>query len=283
MIGCKLYKISYYIWRLDQVLIIKGWGGEGGVIYRDNLQILVPQEFGIIFVAHSFFKLICLLYLQGPESVTSPEVLESTSAPDLTTSASNKPSNILKNSSSSCDLKSPLHDKLTEKNNLKSSASNELIKKNKSNFKISENAINRANAAYQKMQETSPYNQSVENLYVKRARRVLKAHKRTVTHPPSKAGTEEGNEMNLSDTSRVENNPSKQKNTHSRSHSQPSSHPVGKLKYDDPLFSKVRNCKKAAETAIKVVDCWFYNLYTFLKFSLCTCYQYKIKVIKLIL
>ena len=264
-------------------MIIKGWGGEGGVIYRDNLQILVPQEFGIIFVAHSFFKLICLLYLQGPESVTSPEVLESTSAPDLTTSASNKPSNILKNSSSSCDLKSPLHDKLTEKNNLKSSASNELIKKNKSNFKISENAINRANAAYQKMQETSPYNQSVENLYVKRARRVLKAHKRTVTHPPSKAGTEEGNEMNLNDTSRVENNPSKQKNTHSRSHSQPSSHPVGKLKYDDPLFSKVRNCKKAAETAIKVVDCWFYNLYTFLKFSLCTCYQYKIKVIKLIL
>ena len=237
----------------------KGWGGEGGVIYRDNLQILVPQEFGIIFVAHSFFKLICLLYLQGPESVTSPEVLESTSAPDLTTSASNKPSNILKNSSSSCDLKSPLHDQLTEKNNLKSSSSNELIKKNKSNFKISENAVNRANAAYKKMQETSPYNQSVENLYLKRARRVLKAHKRTVTHPPSKARTEEGNEMNLSDTSRVENNPSKQKNTHSRSHSQPSSHPVGKLKYDDPLFSKVRNCKKAAETAIKVGDCWFYN------------------------
>lgn len=174
-------------------------------------------------------------------------------------SASNKPSNILKNSSSSSDLKSPVHDQLTEKNNLKSSSSHELIKKNKSNLKISENAINRANAAYQKMQETSPYNQSVENLYLKRARRVLKAHKRTVTHPPSKAGTEEGNEMNLNDTLRVENNPSKHKNTHSRSHSQPSSHPVGKLKYDDPLFSKVRNCKKAAETAIKVGDCWFYN------------------------
>ena len=208
--------------------------------------------FGIFFVAHSFFKkLICLLYLQGPESVTSHDELESTSAPDLTLSASNKPSNILKNSSS-CDLKSPLHDQLTEKNDLKSSSSTELVKKNKSNLKISENAINRANAAYQKMQEISPYNQSVENLYLKRARRVLKVHKRTVTHPPSKAGTDEGNEMNLNDTSRVDNNPSKQKNTHSRSHSQPSSHPVGKLKYNDPLFSKVRNCKKAAETAIKV-------------------------------
>ena len=161
----------------------------------------------------------------------------------MTLSASNKPSNILKNSSS-CDLKSPLHDQLTEKNDLKSSSSTELVKKNKSNLKISENAINRANAAYQKMQEISPYNQSVENLYLKRARRVLKVHKRTVTHPPSKASTDEGNEMNL--------HPNKQKNTHSRSHSQPSSHPVGKLKYNDPLFSKVRNCKKAAETAIKV-------------------------------
>ena len=200
-------------------------------------------------------------------------------------SASNKPSNILKNFSSSCDLKSPLHDQLTEKNNLKSSSSNELIK-NKSNLKVSENAVNRAKAAYQKMQETSPYNQSVENLYLKRARRVLKAHKRTVTHPPSKAGTEEGNEMNLNDTSRVEGNPSKQKNTHSRSHSQPSSHPVGKLKYDDPLFSKVRNCKKAAETAIKVGDCWFYNdiyIYIFKIFIMHLCYQYRIKVIKLLL
>ena len=102
------------------------------------------------------------------------------------------------------------------------------------------------------MQETSPYNQSVENLYMRRAKRVIKAHKRTVTHPPTKASMEESNEANWNDSTKVENTTNKRKNSHSRSHSQPNSHPVGKLKYDDPLFNKVRNAKKTAETAIKV-------------------------------
>ena len=138
-----------------------------------------------------------------------------------------------------------------ENTDLKSSSSNDLIKKNKSHGKLTEAAINRANMAYQKMQETSPYNQSIENLYMRKAKRVIRAHKRTATHPPTKSVPEEPNEANWNDSTKVENN-NKQKNSHSRSHSQPSSHRVGKLKYEDPLFDKVRNAKKTAETAIKV-------------------------------
>lgn len=145
-------------------------------------------------------------------------------------------------------------DQSTEKSDLKSSSSNALIKKTKSSGKPTENAVNRASAAYQKMQETSPYNQSVENLYLRRAKRVIKAHKRTVTHPLPKTVTEEDNEAIWNDGTRVENITNKQKNPHTRSHSQPNSHPARKLKYDDPLFNKVRNAKKLAETAIKVCE-----------------------------
>lgn len=181
-------------------------------------------------------------------------MMESTSAPELLSTHTNKPSDILKSSSSS-ELKTSSMDQSTEQTDLKSSCSNDLIKKTKSKGKILENAINRANAAYQKVQETSPYNQSVENLYMRRSKRVIKAHKRTVTHPPPKTVAKENNEANWNDSTTVENTTSKQKCTHSRSHSQPNSHPVGKLKYDDPLFDKVRNAKKTAETAIKVCTC----------------------------
>ena len=188
-------------------------------------------------------------------SLISEEMLESTSAPELLSTRTNKPSDILKSSSSS-ELKTSSMDQSTEKTaDLKSSSSNELIKKTKSNGKLFENSINRANAAYQKMQETSPYNQSVENLYMRRSKRVIKGHKRTATHPPPKAVVEENSEADWNDSTKVENTTSKQKGSHSRSHSQPNARPVGKLKYDYPLFDKVRNAKKAAETAMKVCRC----------------------------
>ena len=171
-------------------------------------------------------------------------MLASTSAPDLLTSPAI-------NKSADCDLKSSL-DESTEKTDLKSLSSNDLTKKNKSNGKITENAVNRASAAYQKTQETSPYNQSLENLYLKKGKRVIKAHKRTVTHPPTKpVVVESDNTSNWDDSTKVEI-AGKQKTTHSRSHSQPNTQPARKKEYDDPLFDKVRNAKKVAESAIKV-------------------------------
>ena len=162
------------------------------------------------------------------------------------------------------DLKSSLQQS-NETTNLKSLSSNDL-KKTKSNVKISENAVNRANAAYQKMQETSPYNQSIENLYMKKGKRVVKGHKRTMTHPLTKTVAEESDnaKSNWDDSTKVEN-PVKQKTGHSRSHSQPGSHRVGKLKYDDPLFDKVRHAKKVAESAIKVsyICLEYFNLFLF--------------------
>lgn len=171
-------------------------------------------------------------------------MLATTSAPELlTTTVIDKCHN--------SDLKSSLHQS-TEISDLKSSSSND-IKKTKSHGKISETAVNRASAAYQKMQESSPYNQSIENLYMKKGKRVIKNHKRTATHPPAKPVVVENDnsKSNWDDSTKVEN-PGKQKTTHSRSHSQPSSQPVGKRNYDDPLFDRVRHAKKVAESAIKV-------------------------------
>lgn len=171
-------------------------------------------------------------------------MLTSTSAPDLLTTPS-------LGKSDNNDLKSSLQQS-TEKPDLKSLSSTDL-KKTKSNAKISENAVNRASVAYQKIQEKSPYNQSLENLYLKKGKRVIKAHKRTATHPPTKPiGVESDNARGSWDDNTKVENPVKQKKTHSRSHSQPGSHPPGKMKYDDPLFDKVRHAKKVAENAIKV-------------------------------
>ena len=170
-------------------------------------------------------------------------MLATTSAPELLTTTVMETSN-------NGDLKSSLHQS-TETTDLKSLSSNDL-NKTKSHGKISENAVNRASVAYQKMQETSPYNQSIENLYLKKGKRVIRAHKRTVTHPPAKPVVENDNsKSNWDDSTKVEN-PVKQKTSHSRSHSQPNSQLAGKMKYDDPLFDKVRHAKKVAESAIKV-------------------------------
>lgn len=171
-------------------------------------------------------------------------MLTSSSAPDLLTTPS-------MGKSDNSDLKSSLQQS-SEKPDLESMSSTDL-KKTKSNAKISENAINRASGTYLKIQDKSPYNQSLENLYLKRGKRVIKAHKRTVTHPPAKPiGVESDNARGSWDDNTKVENPVKQKTNHSRSHSQPSSHPPGKMRYDDPLFDKVRNAKKVAENAIKV-------------------------------
>ena len=196
-------------------------------------------------------EVTCLYMLQDgdqklPEegSTDSPEVLTSTSAPELLTTPS-------MGKSDNSDLKSSLQQS-SEKLDLQSMSSTDL-KKTKSNAKISENAVNRASGAYQKIHNKSPYNQSLENLYLKRGKRVIKAHKRTVTHPPAKPiGVESDNARGSWDDNTKAENPVKQKTTHSRSHSQPSSHPPGKMRYEDPLFDKVRNAKKVAENAIKV-------------------------------
>ena len=149
------------------------------------------------------------------------------------------------------DLKSSLNQSI-EKPDLKSLSLTDL-KKTKSNTKLSENAVNRASVAYQKTQEKSPYNQSLENLYLKKGKRVIKAHKRTATHPPTKSiGVDSDNARGSWDDNTKVENAVKQKTHHSRSHSQPSSQPPGKMKYDDPLFDKVRHAKKVAENAIKV-------------------------------
>ena len=178
--------------------------------------------------------------------ITSPELLASTSAPDFLTSP-------VINKSDGTDLKDS-QDQSVEGVDLKSLSSNDLTKKTKSTGKISENAVNRASAAYQKLQEASPYNQSLENLYMKKGKRVLKAsHKRTLTHPPAKpvAAESDNNSPGWDDSTKVEVT-GKQKTTHSRSRSQPNSQRVGKKNYDDPMFDKVRHAKKVAESAIKV-------------------------------
>ena len=206
----------------------------------------------VILLLRSMKKEVtCLYMLQDgdqklPEegSTGSPEVLTSTSAPELLTTPS-------MGKSDNSDLKSSLQQS-SEKPDLQPMSSTDL-KKTKSNAKISENAVNRASGAYQKIHNKSPYNQSLENLYLKRGKRVIKAHKRTVTHPPAKPiGVESDNPRGSWDDNTKAENPVKQKTTHSRSHSQPSSHPPGKMRYEDPLFDKVRNAKKVAENAIKV-------------------------------
>ena len=107
------------------------------------------------------------------------------------------------------------------------------------------------------MLETSPYNQSTENLYLRKhviKRSVVKGRKRSLTHPLQKSGNNEKNESSWDGNTKIEDS-KKSKVSHARSQSQPlgyTSQPAGKLKYEDPLFDKVRQAKCVAEAAIKV-------------------------------
>lgn len=178
--------------------------------------------------------------------VTNPEMCETSSAPELLSNVISRAGEMLQSPSSK-----ELSKAVTESSDLESSSSTDLAKTNKSIKKLSESAVKRASLVYQKLQGRSPYNQSIENLYLKKAKYLMKVHKRTITHPPQKTVAEVVNDSNWNGCRGMENATNKQKGFHSRSHSQPSCNPVGKLKYNDPLFDKVRNAKKAAETAIK--------------------------------
>ena len=174
------------------------------------------------------------------------EMPETSSAPELLSNTTNLSNEILKSPSSKELLKT------AEGSDLETSSSSELIRKNISNKNISECAVKRASLVYQRLQEKSPYNQSKENLYMKKTKHLKNVHKRAVTYPSQKVVSEEVNQVNWNESTKVENASSKHKSNHSRSRSQPNSYPARKLKYDDPLFDKVRNAKKVAEDAIKV-------------------------------
>lgn len=173
------------------------------------------------------------------------EMPGTSSAPELLPNTTNVSNEILKSPSSKELLKT------VEGSDLESSSSSDLIRKNNSNKNISECAVRRASLVYQRLQEKSPYNQSKENLYMKK-KHLKNLHKRAVTYPSQKVVSEEVNQVNWNESTKVENASSKHKSNHSRSCSQPNSFPARKLKYDDPLFDKVRNAKKVAEDAIKV-------------------------------
>ena len=109
---------------------------------------------------------------------------------------------------------------------------------------------------YNQSVSTAPYNQSVDNLTIKKQRRVQRAHRRRMTYPQSKAKTQNSREE-WNDSTKCEDSDAhvhRNKATHTRTNSNPS-HPHGKLKYDDPLFEKVRHAKQIAESAIKVCTC----------------------------
>lgn len=173
------------------------------------------------------------------------EMPETSSAPELLSNTTNLSNEILKSPSSKELLKT------AEGSDLETSSSSDLIRKNISNKNISECAVKRASLVYQRLQEKSPYNQSKENLYMKKTKHLKNVHKRAVTYPSQKVVSEEVNQVNWNESTKVENASSKHKSNHSRSRSQPNSYPARKLKYDDPLFDKVRNAKKVAEDAIK--------------------------------
>ncbi|XP_032242038.2 tubulin tyrosine ligase 3 isoform X2 [Nematostella vectensis] len=101
--------------------------------------------------------------------------------------------------------------------------------------------------------ESSPYNQSVENLCMNKCKRTIRTvHKRGLTHPQTRAEECEGwNNSTKVDNGQATSRPERPARTsHSRTTSQPSQY-CGKMKYDDPLFEKVRQAKEVADIAIK--------------------------------
>ncbi|XP_031566355.1 protein monoglycylase TTLL8-like isoform X2 [Actinia tenebrosa] len=106
-----------------------------------------------------------------------------------------------------------------------------------------------------RFKDESPYNQSVENLSLKRQKRVIRAHQRGATYPAGTNKTRAESE-GWNNSTKVEEprNPSTstaitKKSNHSRTASQPQF--TGKMKYDNPLFEKVRHAKEVAESAIR--------------------------------
>ena len=104
----------------------------------------------------------------------------------------------------------------------------------------------------EKHNNVSPQNRSVENDHVKRQKKGAGARKRRATYPQSKSRQELEQEAGWDDSTKVEKSP-RNKPAHARALSQnQGSKTGGKMKYDDPLFEKVRQAKEVAERAMKV-------------------------------
>lgn len=109
-----------------------------------------------------------------------------------------------------------------------------------------------------RMKDNSPYNQSVENLYLKKQKRVVRAHQRGATYPSSTNKSRVENE-GWNNSTKVEepkntstSTAAAKKSNHTRTSSQPQPHFTGRMKYDNPLFERVRHAKEVAECAIRV-------------------------------
>ena len=133
----------------------------------------------------------------------------------------------------------------------KISHNNSTEENKKSTTKIANRNLTQNSEQVEKFQSNSPYNQSVENLQLKRHKKAVGAHRRRATYPQPKTAQAD-QEAGLDDSSKVETSP-KSKASHTRTASQPrGARSGGKLKYDDPLFEKVRQAKEVAERAMKV-------------------------------
>jgi hypothetical protein len=139
-------------------------------------------------------------------------------------------------------------------------------------MKTKQDALEKAS----RFKNCSPYNQSVENLYLKRQKRAIRAHQRCATYPVSTNKTKIENEGSWNNSIKVEEVKNQattvtaaKKVHHSRSTSQPSH--VGKMKYDNPVFEKVRHAKQVALCAIRVSEI------SKLFISLFECFIYKSK------
>lgn len=109
------------------------------------------------------------------------------------------------------------------------------------------------NSGVQRLKDQSPYNQSSENLYLNRQKRSIRAHQRGLTYPVSKPKieNEEWNGSTKVDKKPTNSNGAK-KGGHTRTSSQSGTTYCGKMKYDHPLFEKVRHAKEVADSAMKV-------------------------------
>lgn len=156
----------------------------------------------------------------------------------------------MSNSSSTSNLETEKeneseNDKATEKDTQNS-------ENNMDNCQTSKLKAESPESGAQRLTEQSPYNQSVENLYMSKQRRMTRTHQRGLTYPASKPA-KEPEEWNSS--TKIENKTCTsvlKKANHSRTSSQPSMQYGSKMKYDHPLFEKVRHAKEVADSAMKV-------------------------------
>ncbi|KAK3736202.1 hypothetical protein QZH41_011889, partial [Actinostola sp. cb2023] len=174
---------------------------------------------------------------------------ETPSKDSLTTFATDL-SNPVSNSSSTTDVENGKVDE-TENDNEKENNSSEMEPSFES--KTTKSNQDSLDSKAKRLQEQSPYNQSVENLYLNKQKRTIRAHQRAATYPvtidrsKAESGDEWNNSTKVATGKSTTSNKTKNGN-HSRTRSQ---HGHCKMKYEHPLFEKVRHAKGVAESAIK--------------------------------